>query len=438
MNVNEGTEDEFVVYGYHRNKFRTALYFISCVLTGGLLWIILRWFPGKRARFTHDACALEEAEIIILYTCDTKQSYVEDIIEVDCNDISSKTLLVNWETNVAKNGKYRYFEHLFLRYCIESNDQVFEISGHDRLLNKTDIANFAQQGVSADAMVFRHTFHGTNIIDVPVRSFLVYALQEAANPFYIFQVFSFTIWFIEEYVYYPAVIIVISLLSITVAAYQTRKQMLKLRTMVGKPQLVRCLNEANQTVEKWSLDLVPGDILLVPRDGLEMPCDAILLENSCVVNESSLTGESFPVSKKPFQDMECEDGICFDVNQMKAYTLQYGTRVMQANCRHSDEKHVRALVVRTGFCTLKGRLIRNIVYPKEIKFLFFREAFRFLMFLGCLGVIGFIYTFVILYKQGDITIGELFFNSLDIITIIIPPGLPACLSVGVVLSLIHI
>jgi len=286
--------------------------------------------------------------------------------------------------------------------------------------------------------VFRLTqqrFHGANQIDIPVRSFLVYAIQEAANPFYVFQVFSFTLWFIEEYIYYPSVIIFISLVSITVTAYQTRNQMLKLRKMVGQPRIVKCLDESNRTVEKSSHDLVPGDILLVPREGMEMPCDAILLDNNCVVNESSLTGESFPVSKKTFQDMECDEHTCFDINKMKAHTLQYGTRVMQVNYCHSDENHVRTLVLRTGFCTLKGRLIRNIVYPKAINFLFFREALRFLTFLACLGVLGFIYTFIVLSKQGNTTSEEIFLNSLDIITIIVPPGLPACLSAGIVFAL---
>jgi len=151
MKVNEGTEDEFLVQGYHSNKFRTALYVILCVLTGGLLWVILRWFPEKRARFTHDACTLEEADIVILYTCGIKKSYMEDVIEVTFNDISREIPLVTWEKNVANNGIFRYFEHMFLRYCITSNEQVFELSGHDRLLSKSDISNFAQRGVSVDA-----------------------------------------------------------------------------------------------------------------------------------------------------------------------------------------------------------------------------------------------------------------------------------------------
>lgn len=40
-----------------------------------------------------------------------------------------------------------------------------------------------------------------------------------------------------------------------------------------------------------SLDLVPGDCLVLPQEGLLLPCDAVLLAGECLVNESMLTGE---------------------------------------------------------------------------------------------------------------------------------------------------
>jgi len=49
-------------------------------------------------------------------------------------------------------------------------------------------------------------------------------------------------------------------------------------------------------VELSSEELVPGDIIRVP-EGVVLPCDMILLEGSCVVDESVLTGESVPVMK---------------------------------------------------------------------------------------------------------------------------------------------
>ena len=84
---------------------------------------------------------------------------------------------------------------------------------------------------------------------------------------------------------------------------------------------------------------------------------------------------------------------------------------------------------------MKGRLIRTIIHPKAIKFQAYREAFKFLAFLGVLGIAGMIFTFVVLSKQGNITAVELIISSLTVITIIVPPGLPACLSAGVVFAL---
>lgn len=40
-----------------------------------------------------------------------------------------------------------------------------------------------------------------------------------------------------------------------------------------------------------SADLVPGDCLIIPQEGLVLPCDAALLAGECLVNESMLTGD---------------------------------------------------------------------------------------------------------------------------------------------------
>ena len=39
-----------------------------------------------------------------------------------------------------------------------------------------------------------------------------------------------------------------------------------------------------------SIHLVPGDVIAIPSDGCSMPCDAVLLAGTCIVNESMLTG----------------------------------------------------------------------------------------------------------------------------------------------------
>lgn len=296
MKVNKGTEDEFQVIGYRQNRLRAILFIVLCVLTCGLLWLLARWWPKKRIQFTHVACDVMQAETVVVRTID-EQIFVQDVKEVELKSLRSKAChalnvtdndstvdnsqanyVPCFEDQILLSEKLRYFEHLFLRYYIANvnNDiiedlenkmatQVHELSGYDGKLTEEDIARLSKGGLWQETVQLRTAIYGDNHIEVPVRSFFVYALQEAANPFYVFQVFSFTLWFVEGYVYYPSVIIFISILSITLTAYQTMKQMKKLRTMVGHPSTVRCLEEeARGTIvkEKSSLDLVPGKGLL--------------------------------------------------------------------------------------------------------------------------------------------------------------------------------
>lgn len=47
-------------------------------------------------------------------------------------------------------------------------------------------------------------------------------------------------------------------------------------------------------------ELVPGDIIEIPRTGLIMNADAILLTGNCIVNESMLTGKCLAALIKLF------------------------------------------------------------------------------------------------------------------------------------------
>lgn len=46
-----------------------------------------------------------------------------------------------------------------------------------------------------------------------------------------------------------------------------------------------------ETEEALSTDLVPGDVIVIPSNGTIMPCDAVLICGTCIVNESMLTGD---------------------------------------------------------------------------------------------------------------------------------------------------
>lgn len=70
---------------------------------------------------------------------------------------------------------------------------------------------------------FRRAVYGANEIIVPMRSITALLFLEILNPFYIFQIFSFTLWMVDDYVYYALAILLMSCCSITVAVAQTRR-----------------------------------------------------------------------------------------------------------------------------------------------------------------------------------------------------------------------
>lgn len=71
-----------------------------------------------------------------------------------------------------------------------------------------------------------------------------------------------------------------------------------------------------------SPDIVPGDLIEV-RDGWTVPCDCILINGSCIVNESMLTGESIPILKTP---LVFNNNVYNPLEEGKQYTLFAGTK----------------------------------------------------------------------------------------------------------------
>ena len=144
-----------------------------------------------------------------------------------------------------------------------------------------------------------------------------------------------------------------------------------------------------------SEDMVPGDIFEIESGQLPiLPCDAVLLEGDCILNESMLTGESLPVSKMPIPDSELQK-LDFDDEEpassphMALYFLFSGTKIIRVRTRNnshppdvftpsSSKRGAIALVVRTGFNTAKGSLVRSMLFPRPNQFKFYRDSFMFI------------------------------------------------------------
>uniref|UniRef100_A0A7N6F7J6 P-type ATPase A domain-containing protein n=1 Tax=Anabas testudineus TaxID=64144 RepID=A0A7N6F7J6_ANATE len=264
----------------------------------------------------------------------------------------------------------------------------------------------------------------------------VSVLLQVLNPFYIFQLFSVILWSADEYYYYALAIVIMSVISIATSLYTIKKQYIMLHDMVAAHSIVRVsVCRANNDIEEiLSTDLVPGDVIVIPSNGTIMPCDAVLVSGTCIVNESMLTGESVPVTKTNLPnpgpgDRRDEADSAYSTEEHKRHTLFCGTNVIQT--RFYTGELVKAVVVRIGFSTAKGQLVRSILYPKPTDFKLYRDAYLFLLCLVAVAGIGFVYS-IVLAIMNCVPAKTIIIESLDIITITVPPALPAAMTAGIV------
>lgn len=133
--------------------------------------------------------------------------------------------------------------------------------------------------------------------------------------------------------------------------------MTKLKEMAYYSCAVKVLRNGHEFQAAMSSDLVPGDVIEIP-DNCVMPCDIVLLSGQCILNESMLTGESIPVIKNAIPNTN----DIYNPDSDTKYTLYGGTKVIQS--RPIGQQQVVGLVIRTGFTTTKGGLVRDILFPK--------------------------------------------------------------------------
>jgi cation-transporting ATPase 13A1 len=124
-------------------------------------------------------------------------------------------------------------------------------------------------------------------------------------------------------------------------------------------------------------DKVPCTSGSEPDDEVIMPCDALLVGGSCVVNEALLTGESVPQMKESITDTNCQSSDSLNLNadsmsesSWRRHVLLAGTCLLQHSPYNAeDENNAKSLkedefriapdggcvavVVRTGFGTVQ-------------------------------------------------------------------------------------
>jgi cation-transporting ATPase 13A3/4/5 len=326
------------------------------VATLGLFALALIWNKKLWISVRFRETKVELASHVIIVNEHDEEQLIPKLTEFDENG------------NLKITIKYRY-----LKYIYENGDFIMQRNSlkllHHEILDMVD-------GIRQENFELLSSVFGQNSTRVKVDSVMKVFTEEALSSFNVYQLFACIVWYFRDYMTYAVIILVFVFFSILFEISLIRGEQKKINQMadsnrvrVYRKKFDKPTRTFSQVVEEiGSTDLVPGDIIDVNPDE-KVPCDLVLLEGQCLIDESLLTGESVPMLKNA---LPRNDELFNEDN--KEHIIFAGTYCITSVSSKNKQQPARAMVYQIGFATTKGRLIRSIMFNDPGSYRFERDA----------------------------------------------------------------
>ena len=253
----------------------------------------------------------------------------------------------------------KYFEYLNNKYQYDENEGLFVPTTF--FINRYTMSEIYKMktGIPSMAQVQRLSqIYGPNKIKIKHQGIIQSILKEASDFSYLYVLICVIIWIIMKF--YFSVIIVLAA-SILLIILSSKNKLDNIHSLGAEENKLAYVIREGTEIEIKADFIVPGDIVILKpmEDGhIYIPCDGIILEGFCTVNESDLTGENTLVLKNEI-NLPKNKNEYFDYLKHKNSFLFQGTKIDSLYSSQNKEELIKMLATDTGFNTYRGNMLKN-------------------------------------------------------------------------------
>ncbi|KAI0696646.1 endoplasmic reticulum Ca-transporting P-type ATPase [Cytidiella melzeri] len=399
--------------------------FLACTTLGvghALSFLVTKWSTGARAWVTtRNSGNLQDADCIRLIPAPHRGT--GDIVPLHKkNPLDPKSFTFSYQRDT---------------YILKSESPVvFTALPYPSSTHPPLSSYHSPKGIPTEAVPELTSLYGKNEFNIPIPSFSALFGEHATAPFFVFQIFCVALWCLDEYWYYSLFTLFMLVVFECTVVWQRVRTLTEFRTMAVAPFPIQCRRNKKWTTLQTD-ELLPGDVVSIVRGQTEttVPADILLVAGTCIVNEAMLSGESTPLLKESIELLEGSERLDVDTTHKNA-VLFSGTKVLQARTGgDTPDGGCLGVVVRTGFGTAQGELVRTMIFSTERVSANNFESFLFIGFLLIFAVAASWYVWVKGIERG-LKKSKLLLDCILIITSVVPPELPMELSLAVNASLV--
>jgi predicted P-type ATPase len=314
------------------------------------------------------------------------------------------------------------------------------------------------------------------------------AMQLQLPSFFLFQFFCVILWSLDEYWYYAILTLVAIIIFEATMAYNRIQSLQRLHRVSEKHKNQRIdvkrscssssssnrnnnsiLSEEMQWMTIFVSELLPGDWIRFSENDhfpIPIPADILLMNGTAVCDEALLTGESIPQLKQSLDVSTTMtttignhdpphhplDHIKFDIqaSEYKQSILFGGTILLSGTNEstttstskilhhhpsrsHDDNSGVEGIVLRTGFETSQGNLLRTMAHTSNSadSSVHTKDTFVFIVVLLLCAIFAASYVLYESWYDERRNHFRLLLHVIMIVTSVVPPELPMELSLAI-------